>query len=156
MQSTTDMAMKATVPDMSMPPLNCLQFAICVVNCFNTTTIPAGQNPFQVCGSQCAPMSTSTSINKWQAALVCGQNYCLGTNDASVAKCVDSNGQLVDQPGQTGVCTACLNNATGALLGDISGIVATPPNGMCPMPTNPDCDGGTECKSLFDTCLADM
>jgi hypothetical protein len=148
----TDMAMKA-VPDMSMPPLNCLQFGVCMFNCFTTVSLQPGQDPFQICGQMCEPMSTAAAVNAWGKAVDCAQNYCEGVNDASVQKCVLNGNQLVDPPGQTNVCDPCINNARGSIFGDFSGMLFVAPNGMCPMASSPDCNGGMECKSVFDACL---
>jgi hypothetical protein len=148
--------------DMSMLPpadmtvqLNCLNFGVCMYNCFTGTAIPAGSDPFQICGQMCQPMAKVASVNAWNKAIVCAQNYCEGVNDASVAKCVLSGNQLVDPPGQMNVCGPCIDNARGSIFGDFTGVVPVAPTGMCPTPGSPDCNGGTECMALFTACLND-
>jgi hypothetical protein len=155
MMNPTDMTVAS---DIAMAPLTCLGLGSCILDCLNTGPTGTGDmagSPLQACLDQCAPLTTAVVARDWVNAFNCGIDFCYGVADASVAQCV---GQAQDPPGTPGgTCTTCIYNAPFLVLGDFSDPnVVTAPTGMCPNPNSPDCKGGTECTSKFNTCINQM
>ena len=147
MPKTGDMAM--TGGDGAMPKTGCAGFVTCYTDCFaNSTTATATG-----CQTLCGKTSKSGAANKFNDALACGQEHCLGDVDAMSGKChlsgnnlVNADGTMIAQgdPG-TGqkACGACLNDSLARLFG-----------GPCANMSSTDCNP-TECKTITDTCLND-
>jgi hypothetical protein len=136
--------------------LDCLGFGNCFYNCLATQPFGPQQNPVTVCTATCSPLTKPASVAKWRDADLCGAQFCEGAGGTIPAACVDNNGTLADAPGQSGTCAPCINNATGSILGDYSGVVPKPPTGMCPSPGNSQCNGGSYCATKFSQCLNDQ
>jgi len=147
-------------------PLNCLGVGNCVLDC-----VTGAGGDLNSCFNTCKSSAKSGSANLWASAFICGQDYCTAPADA-MAKCVTvvdpttGNTALCD-PGTTYAqctdgsfkstsCEPCINNARNPVLGDFSKDPPGAPTGMCPDPTSPDCKGGAQCTSKFNSCLMDL
>lgn len=159
-----------TGPDMSIAKTNCIGVANCVYTCIT------GGTDINSCATMCGKNAKPGSATKWNAAVICGQNYCLGNQDMMNGKCTEipvpnmpGSSQLCD-PGITYAqcsamsymstsCTPCLDQARNIWIYDISVDPANPgpPTGMCSAPTGADCMGAKAlCMTQFNACLADM
>jgi hypothetical protein len=160
--SVGDMAGKADGPitggDIAMAKVGCAGYVQCYTDCFaaNPDTATASG-----CRTMCAKIAKSGAADKFDNALSCGQEHCLGDLDAMNGKCklviTGSSGKLVNQDGTEimqsdptdgsnpqKACGACLNDSLARLFGD-----------TCVNMSSADCNP-TECKSLTDSCLNDM
>jgi hypothetical protein len=167
---TTDMAGGGgPTLDMSMAKTNCMGVAQCVYTCIS------GGTDINTCATQCAKNAKAGSATKWNAAVICGQNYCLGDQDMMNGKCAEvpvpgmAGSSLLCDPGSTyamcsamgytsTVCLPCLDQARNIWIYDISVDPANPgpPTGMCSMPTGADCMGAKAlCMAQFNACLND-
>jgi hypothetical protein len=105
------------------------------------------QNDFDTCNANCTSEAKTASLSQYSSALGCGQQHCLGLNDAGPAKCALSSDrtkitELDGSPIQrSSACGTCLDNALQALFG-----------GNCSPANSPDCNP-TECTAVFNACL---
>jgi hypothetical protein len=159
--SVTDMASKTDGPvggDGAVAKVGCNGYVQCYTDCFaaNPDTATASG-----CRTMCSKIAKAGAADKFDNALSCGQEHCLGDLDAMSGKCklviTGSSGKLVNQDGTdimqsdpttgaTGTkdCGVCLNDSLSRLFGD-----------TCTNMSSADCNP-TECKTLTDTCLNDM
>jgi hypothetical protein len=165
-----DMAGPAVGPDMSIVKTNCMGMANCIYTCIS------GGTDINSCATMCAKNAKPGSATKWNAAVICGQNYCLGDQDMMSGKCIENavpgmagSFQLCD-PGTTYAqctatsyvstsCSPCIEQARNLWFEDssVDPMNPGPPTGMCSMPTSPDCTGAkTACMTQFNACLNDM
>lgn len=121
--------------DLSMPPQNqmtgCHCLIACLLPCMDTS-----------CETKCENNATMNAVTLEQAAIGCGQGWCVNTS----GECVDDGtGHLVDADSfYPGECNACLNNALAKLTG-----------GSCDPSYQYDCNP-SQCTSETNACLNDL
>ncbi len=156
-----DMAGKTDGPvttgDMAAAKVGCAGYVMCYIDCFNANPDTATASG---CRTMCGKTAKTGASDKFDAALSCGQDHCLGDVDAMNGKChllvSGSSGTLVNADGtmisnsdpttdMTGTkdCGVCLNDALARLFGD-----------MCTNMSSVDCNP-SECKTVTDACLND-
>ncbi len=165
-----DMAGSGGTQDMAIAKTNCMGVANCVYTCIS------GGTDINTCATQCSKNAKAGSATKWNNAVICGQNYCIGNADMMTGKCIQlpvpgmAGSSLLCDPGSTYAacsatgymstsCLPCLDQARNIWIYDISVDPANPgpPTGMCSMPTGADCTGAqTMCMTAFNACLNDM
>jgi hypothetical protein len=168
--STGSKDMATAAPDMTIAKTNCMGVAGCVYTCIG------GGSDINTCANMCATNAKPGSAVKWNRAVICGQNYCLGDQDQGTGKCVEQ-----PVPGMAGAfqlcdpmttyaqctattyvstsCTPCIEQARNFWFEDssIDPNNPGPPTGMCSMPTSADCTGAaTFCMTQFSACLNDL
>lgn len=127
-----------------MARLGCADLVACYNDCAMTATDAAS---YETCSNDCdrqAGGSNSQSVKRLQAAIACGQSWCLALNDAGSGDCALNADQtrLVDPAGRPmGTCTKCLNDALARLFGD-----------MCQQPNGVNCNP-MACTGATDACL---
>jgi len=118
----------------------CSSFAACYTSCAD-----------EICMDDCIYAAPAGATDRFQAALTCGQSWCLDKNgtSASYYKCsISGDGtQLVELNGSpitdTSTCSVCLNNA----LADLFFVT-------CSNPTSVDCNPSA-CAPERSACLDD-
>jgi hypothetical protein len=136
-----DMAMMSS-PDMAMAKTGCNGYIDCVVAC------PANDD---ACTMDCERNTKTQGSNLYDAAIACGQSYCLGLNDMGPGDCILSANQMqllnkdMSEPfpqggGVNGDCGRCLVNALNPLFKE-----------PCPMTNDPDCNPA-QCQSAITAC----
>jgi hypothetical protein len=123
----------------------CHAYVGCVVNCYaGATTTPT------TCLSTCEKLSNTDVPMLYDAALGCGQTWCVNKNVTGGAayKCAVSGSQLTELNGDpvsdTGNCGLCLSNALADLFSD-----------MCANTSSIDCNPSS-CATATSACLGDL
>lgn len=153
--------------DMAVAKTNCKGMANCVYTCI------IGGSDINTCATQCSKNAKAGTANKWIAAVICGQNYCLGDQDMMSGKCVTladpanaGSSDLCD-PGKTFAqctdptymstsCNPCLDDSRNMWVLDESVDPANPgpPTFACAHAASADCTGAqTTCMASFNACL---
>jgi hypothetical protein len=139
--------------DLSLPAgqkYGCNGFVGCYTDCFATNPSTATASG---CKSSCEPKSQPGASDTFDAALQCGQLWCISKkNTVASYKCMVSGSSLVNMDGTqisdsdpgTGLkaCGACLANALASLFGD-----------TCSSTT--DCNPPA-CSTEMNACLSDL
>jgi hypothetical protein len=135
--------------DLSPASTGCNGFTVCYLNCMN-----APGATLAGCENQCGAQAKAGVVSRFETALTCGQDHCVGPVDAGTGKCRISGGTLVNQDGSmimstdpgTGLkaCAACLNDALARLF-----------NVACTGLSSVDCNP-VECVGVTNACLNDL
>src|SRR6185312_9760404 len=155
--------------DMAVVKTHCMGMANCVYTCI------LGGSDINTCATQCSKNAKPGTANKWIAAVICGQDYCLGDQDMNTGKCVavpnpmnTAESNLCD-PGTTYAqcsaagytstsCNPCLDDSRNMWVLDESVDPANPgpPTFMCAKPSSADCTAAaTTCMTQFAACRND-
>jgi hypothetical protein len=155
--------------DLSEIATNCMGMGKCVYTCVQ------GGTDVNTCSTRCSQTAKPGSATKWNSAVLCGQDYCVGNADMMSGRCIlvampgSPGSSLLCDPGSTYAqctsasytstsCLPCLDQARNIWLYDdsVDPSHPGPPTGMCSMPTSADCMGATaECMTQFNACLND-
>ncbi|HZS36166.1 MAG TPA: hypothetical protein VFF06_05040 [Polyangia bacterium] len=119
-------------PDLSQ--LGCGALVQCVAQCSGAD---------QTCFGSCEMSATGKAQTQFNAALGCGQQWCLGQNGGPQRCAIDSTGQMfIDAPGvPPGDCNVCLSNVFAQLF-----------NTMCFPPDDSACKPPA-CTTLYEICI---
>jgi len=146
-----------TTGDMAAAKVGCAGYVQCYSDCFTANPDTATASG---CMTMCGKTAKANAANEFNAALSCGQEHCLGDQDAMSGKCklvvtgttgtlVNHDGSMISSSdptsGTTGTkdCGVCLNDGLARLFGD-----------TCTNMSSSDCNP-SECKTVTDTCLND-
>jgi hypothetical protein len=133
----------------------CATFVACYIACFNDN--PATATAVG-CKMLCGVSARTGTGTKFDTALTCGQDFCLGAaGDAGLSRCKLVGSQLVNLDGSAistadpvdgsdpqKACGACLNNTLARLFAD-----------TCTVMSSPDCNPPS-CASATDACINDL
>lgn len=140
-----DFTMSNTNPDLTVTAAKtgCNGYVQCQVDCLASATTQA---EYDACIVPCDKNVTAAGKSKFSAAIVCAQNFCLGTNDMGSGECIVTAGSLTNKngtPANNGTpCGDCLNNTLAALFQDV-----------CKPTTSPDCNPAM-CAGTTTACTA--
>ncbi len=126
---THDLTMTGTVMDFTVPAAKtgCLGYVQCQVDCLSTATTQA---EYDMCVIPCGKNVTTAGKAKFDAEILCAQNFCLGTNDMGTGECIVTGMNLTNKDGSAAnngtPCGDCLNNSLAGLFQDTCTVVGGP------------------------------
>lgn len=135
-----------TAPDLRAPAITLCGGPDGYVSCLNACP-QTSQAEYDACSAVCDARATAPVEMRFNGAIACAQNYCLGTNDMGPKDCIvvmmqlrEKDGTAISRTNPLKDCLNCLDNSLAALFGD-----------ACPTPADPDCSPA-QCTAATAAC----